>query len=122
MKNPIGGAGSLGNFSRIGSLFFSLLCHFKFADLHTKVVAYNFIFLRGCICGCFDGTLGSAPEIKEQLEDLENKKSEAGIWASNDWESGLPQILRHPGQALAFPWDWEAHLVSLSRSEKMTSG
>lgn len=26
--------------SRIGSLFFSLLCHFNFADLHTKVVAF----------------------------------------------------------------------------------
>lgn len=66
--------------------------------------------------------LGSAPEIKEQLEDLENKKSEAGIRTNNDWESGLPQILIHPAQALAFPWDWKAHFVSLSRSEKMISG
>lgn len=35
------------------------------------------------------------------------------------WAAPNPQT---PRAAVAFPWDWGAHLVSLSRSEKMTSG
>lgn len=35
-----------------------------------------------------------------------------------EWAAPNPQT---PRTALAFPWDWGAHLVSLSRSEKMTS-
>lgn len=58
------------------------------------------------------------------LQDLQNKNSaEAGIRAINDTgKVGCPKILRHPGQVLAFPWDWKVHLVSLTRNEKLTSG